>query len=71
MLWSFKGGPLRKDGESFVFIVREDSAVKVPVSIGIENDIHYEILEGLKMGDLVVVSGGSTLRDGDKVTLVR
>ncbi len=60
-----------KDGESFVFIVREDSAVKVPVSIGIENDIHYEILEGLKMGDLVVVSGGSTLRDGDKVTLVR
>lgn len=60
-----------QDGETFVFLVREGFVKKVIAIIGIENDIHYEVLDGLKMGDQVVVSGGNTLKDGDKVTVVQ
>ncbi len=57
--------------ENFVFLVRDGVVAKVPVKIGIENEVNYEVLEGLKMEDQIVVSGGGTLKDGDKVTVVR
>jgi len=56
-----------------VFVVDGDHVKKVPVKCGISDDNYYEILDGLKEGD-VVVSGGSKvinrdLEDGKKVVV--
>jgi RND family efflux transporter MFP subunit len=52
----------RSDGDSskaFVYVVRDDKAHKVPVTIGAEDGIRVEIVEGLKEEDRVVLNGRS------------
>jgi HlyD family secretion protein len=56
-----------------VFVVEGDHVKKIPVKCGISDDNYYEIIDGLKEGD-VVVSGGSKvinrdLEDGKKVVV--
>jgi uncharacterized Zn ribbon protein len=41
------------------------------VILGLENDTHFEVVQGLSEGEEIVVSGGNTLQDGDKVSVVR
>lgn len=58
---------VRYDGEqAYVFVVRDDVAVKARVTTGKEGDEQIELLSGAAPGDLVVVEGGG-LRDGFRV----
>lgn len=54
-------------GRKFVFVVREDKAVKVEVQIGRRRPGQVEILDGLVAGDMVIVEGTQKARDGGPV----
>ncbi|MBP5538080.1 MAG: efflux RND transporter periplasmic adaptor subunit [Bacteroidales bacterium] len=57
-------------GQRSVYLLQPDNTVKsVVVTLGRHFDQNYEILDGLKEGDIVVTKGHSALRDGSQVTL--
>jgi RND family efflux transporter MFP subunit len=61
---------LTESGQHGVFVVREGKAWKVPVKVGIRGGSDYEITEGLKTGDQVVLEGASRLSDGAPVKVI-
>ena len=56
---------------NWVFKVNESHthAVRVPVSIGRQNPRHFEILDGLKPGDEIIITGYDRIADADEVAL--
>ncbi len=58
------------DNEKYVFIIRDDCALKVTVETGMVNDTDTEITDGIEAGDLVVVKGQSYLSDGAPAHIV-
>lgn len=59
---------LSPSGESqYVFRVQEGRAQRVAVSVGLRRDGLVEILQGLDVGDQVVVSGLQKIQDGTQV----
>lgn len=59
---------LTRNGEQYVFILREDGTVeRRVVKIGLLNDDSEEILEGLVEGEKVVLTNQGKLQDGMKV----
>lgn len=61
---------IERDGETYVFIVEEDRAIRKDVSLGLESDTVVEILEGLNEGASVIVKGQHYLSDGDVIRVV-
>ncbi len=59
---------LRPDGT--VIVVRDGKAVMQEVTKGATNGRVVSILEGLDVGEIVVVSGGQNVKDGDEVDFV-
>ncbi len=57
---------LRKDGT--VLLARDKKVVVQKVQTGIANDTATSITNGLTAGDLVIVNGGNTLKEGDAVS---
>ncbi|WP_064745644.1 efflux RND transporter periplasmic adaptor subunit [Paenibacillus sp. UNC451MF] len=62
---------VREGSDAFVFLLNGDQAVKKPVKLGRINDTYQEVLEGVKVGDELIVSGQHQLKDGQKVTAVK
>jgi len=60
---------IRREGDQAVVfrVNRDNTIVRCPVQLGIENADSVEIKSGLKEGDLVVVGAHSDLKSGDKV----
>jgi len=57
-------------GQRSVFVVEDDNTVSSRfVTLGKHFDSKYEVLEGLDEGEVVVVKGGSSLRNGDPVEI--
>jgi HlyD family secretion protein len=55
-----------------VFVIRGDSAVWVPVKIGIAGDRYFEVVSGLRGGEMVVAGSYQAIREleaGNKVRL--
>lgn len=65
-----KNAVITEDSESSVFVVNEDTVSKKIVEIGYINATHTEILSGLNVGDTIVSTGLSSLKDGSKVNVV-
>jgi HlyD family secretion protein len=64
-----KPGQTRKETEG-VFVMRDNTAVFVPVKIGVAGDRYFEVMSGLKDGDRVITGPFNSvrnLRDGDEV----
>ncbi|MGC3981675.1 MAG: efflux RND transporter periplasmic adaptor subunit [Steroidobacteraceae bacterium] len=61
---------LPESERQFVYVVNNDTASKVQVSVGRRKPGMVEIQQGLKAGDLLVVEGGEKLSDGAKVSVV-
>lgn len=55
----------------YVYVVNNNIAHKTFIQIGITQADKYEILDGLKSGQKLVVNGMSFLKDGTKVEIVR
>lgn len=52
-----------------VFVVKEGIATSTPVTTGFRNDRKIEVIEGLTVGDTIVVTGIMSLRPNDKVSI--
>lgn len=56
--------------EKYVFVYENKKAVRVDVETGIDNGKDVEIINGLEIGDKLIVKGQDYVEDGDKVRLV-
>jgi len=57
-------------GETSVFIVEDEKAVRRLIKTGYANNGHIEIIEGLTGSEKLVVVGQAGLRDGSKVSII-
>jgi HlyD family secretion protein len=66
-----RGGFYQSTGGQWVFVVNEDTteAVRVQIQIGRQNREHYEVLNGLSPGDLVITSSYETFGDVERLTI--
>jgi HlyD family secretion protein len=62
-----KAAVVRKDGSSFVFVIKNGRVEQRVVRVGEEVGEFYNVLEGLSGGESTAVSGADKLRDGDRV----
>jgi membrane fusion protein (multidrug efflux system) len=60
-----------KIDQHYVYVVNNDTAHKRFVQVGITQADRYEIVDGLKAGETLVVNGMNYLKDGTKVEVVR
>ena len=49
--------------------VKDDKAIRVPLTIGRQNPQQYEVTEGLQAGDLVIVTGYDTFGEAEELIL--
>lgn len=56
-----------EDGEHHLYVVNNGKATLTPVQVGVKNEDKVEIINGVKRGDTVIVSGQIGLPDGAKV----
>ncbi len=57
--------------KKYVFILNGNKAYKRVIKIGIQNEEHTEVLEGLSENDKIVIEGQYNLQDGSKVEIVK
>jgi RND family efflux transporter MFP subunit len=57
------------NGEEFVFLEENSTAVMKPVKAGLRQGDYVQITEGLVSGDRLIVFGGTNLNEGDKVSV--
>jgi len=57
-------------GQRSVYVVEGETARQQAVEMGFEDDQHAEILSGLDGGELVVVQGQRSLRDGQPIAIL-
>ncbi len=62
---------ISRDNQSWVFVVRDDVAVRVSVETGVRQGGLVEVLSGLRENELVVTTGQQILEDGASVDIVR
>ncbi len=65
-----KDAIVTEDRQNIVFVVRDSMAFRLPIETGYINTTHIEVLSGLKVGDTVVTTGKSSLKDSTKVQIV-
>ncbi len=63
-----KDGVIQRPDGAIVFLVKDQTAAPQPVTLGTAVGGRFEVLGGLKEGDLVVVRGNERLRPGQAVT---
>ncbi|NOU67354.1 efflux RND transporter periplasmic adaptor subunit [Paenibacillus sp. LMG 31461] len=59
---------IREESDTFVFVQQGDQYSKRKVKLGRINGEFQEVLEGVKEGEQLVITGQNTLKDGQKVT---
>jgi HlyD family secretion protein len=62
-----KTAVLKKDGGTFVFVVKGNRVEQRSVRLGEESGDFYFVIEGLSGGESAVTTGADKLRDGDRV----
>ena len=58
-------------GKKYVYISKDNQAKKSYITISNENGSYFEIKEGLKIGDALIVKGNVKLNDGTKIKVVK
>lgn len=59
---------IREESDTFVFVQQGDQYTKRKVKLGRINGEFQEVLDGVKEGEQLVITGQNTLKDGQKVT---
>jgi len=62
---------LEGEGETAVYVVRENKAVRVPVQVGFINGEIAEIVSGLREGERTITAGKVAVRDGTLVEVIQ
>jgi len=64
------GALISKSGRSWVAVLDEGNKARlVEVTTGIEDFSHVEIIQGLSVGETIILANGKHIRDGEKVTI--
>ena len=63
-----KDAIIPRSGESVVFAAIDGKAVRLVLKLGDAVGNRFEVLDGLKLGDLVVVRGNERLRPGQSIS---
>jgi multidrug efflux pump subunit AcrA (membrane-fusion protein) len=63
-----KEAVMGKEPSGYVYVVEDNMAKLKQVTLGIRQGPYFEVREGLKEGDLVVIMGQQRLRDNTKVS---
>jgi HlyD family secretion protein len=53
-----------KEGKAFVYIVEGNKAIEKEVRLGLQSDMDVQIIEGVKVGDKVILNPGESVKDG-------
>lgn len=64
-----RGSFVEEFGARHAYVLRDGIAEKSPVRLGLSSIAHVEVLEGLKEGDRVVVSGSDVFGDAARVAV--
>ncbi|HEY8230048.1 MAG TPA: efflux RND transporter periplasmic adaptor subunit [Rhodanobacteraceae bacterium] len=64
-----RGSFVDESGGRYAYVVRDDIAYKTPVTLGPSSIDKVEILQGLKEGDKIVISGTSNFNGAAKVAI--
>jgi HlyD family secretion protein len=64
-----RGSFVDESGGRYAYVVRDDIAYKTPVTLGPSSIDKVEILQGLKAGDKIVISGTSNFNGAAKVAI--
>jgi RND family efflux transporter MFP subunit len=62
---------VNRDGETLVFVVRNNQALKTPVLLGKHLDTMMEILDGVEVGDQVATAPLDKIKNGIKVRVAQ
>jgi HlyD family secretion protein len=60
-----------KNGNAYVFVVENGKAVEKTLKLGLQSDIEAEVLEGLKVGEKVILNPIASVKSGTLVEEVR
>jgi RND family efflux transporter MFP subunit len=55
--------------EAAVFVVNDNKAQRRPVTVGLEDEAHVEIVSGVKAGETVIITNQNGLPDGATITV--
>jgi len=64
-----RGSFVDESGGSYAYVVRDNIAVKTPIRVGASSIDKVEILDGLKPGDRIVISGTDNFKGAAKVAI--
>jgi len=65
-----KKAVLSEDNNHWVFVLRDGRAFRQSIKPGYVNDEHFEVLEGLNIGDIVVNMGQNSLKDDSLIEVI-
>jgi membrane fusion protein (multidrug efflux system) len=60
-----------RNDEKYLFVARENKAVKRPVTLGITEGWQVQVREGLDFGEQVIIEGHRDVEDGQPINVVR
>jgi HlyD family secretion protein len=66
-----RGSFVDESGGSYAYVVRDGMATKTPIRVGESSIDKVEILEGLKEGDNIVISGTDNFKGAQRVVISR
>ena len=64
-----RGNFYQATGGQWIYKVKADKAIRVPLTIGRQNPQQYEVTEGLQAGDLVIVTGYDNFGEAEELIL--
>lgn len=64
-----RGSFVDESGGSYAYVVRDGIAVKTPIRVGASSIDKVEILDGLKPGDRIVISGTDSFKNAPRVAI--
>lgn len=64
-----RGSFVDQSGGRYAYVVHDGIAVKTPIRVGASSIDKVEILQGLKAGDKIVISGTDNFNDAEKVAI--
>jgi HlyD family secretion protein len=64
-----RGSFVDESGGSYAYVVRDGIAVKTPIRVGASSIDKVEILDGLKQGDRIVISGTDNFKSAARVAI--
>ncbi|OGX22918.1 MAG: hypothetical protein A3K54_00560 [Omnitrophica WOR_2 bacterium RBG_13_44_8] len=64
-----KEAVLGKEPDFYVYVIKDNQAILQKVTLGLRQGPYFEVRQGLKQGDLVVIMGQQRLRDNAAVSV--